>query len=310
MPPVANPPRIAVLLATHNGERYLDEQLSTILSQEAVDITLLVSDDNSTDGTRAKLKDAAARDPRIRVLTPGIFGEPAPNFFRLLTELDLDEIDYVGFADQDDRWAPRKLASHARLLIEHGADGVSSNVTAFRPDGSRTLIRKDYPQRLADHLFETPGPGSSFLLTSRLARLVQHELRDPASPARLVFAHDWLIYAMARSAGLRWIIDPTPTVDYRQHDGNAVGANAGAAQALKRLRLSAAGWHRRQVELTVDACLRVASAEEAPRLAWFREVLSRKTLTESLRLARRASQLRRRPRDRFVLFGLLVTGLW
>ncbi|MGO2113071.1 MAG: glycosyltransferase, partial [Pseudoclavibacter sp.] len=227
---VALSPRIAVLLATHNGERYLEEQLSTILSQRDVDLTLLVSDDNSSDGTRDLLKEAAARDPRIHLLTTGIFGAPAPNFYRLLSELDLDGVDYVAFADQDDRWMPGKLASHAALLAENRADGVSSNVTAFRPDGSRTLIRKDYPQRLADFLFETPGPGSSFLLTNRLARLVQRELLTPESPARQAFAHDWLIYAMARSADMRWVIDPTSTVEYRQHDANAVGANSGIAQ--------------------------------------------------------------------------------
>lgn len=306
----AVPPRVAVLLATHNGERYLEEQLETILGQTGVDLTLIASDDGSTDRTRAILDETAAADPRIRVLPPGIFGAPAPNFFRALEELDLDAVDYVGFADQDDLWVPGKLASHVALLREHGADGVSSNVTAFTADGGRVLIRKDYPQRLADHLFETPGPGSTFLLTTRLAGLVREQLRNPDSPARRVFAHDWLIYALARSADLRWVIDPTSTVDYRQHDRNAVGANTGLGQALKRIRLAGSGWHREQVRMIVDASLRVASDAQAPRLAWFHEVLAHKSAMSSLRLARRASQIRRRPRDRVVMCGMLLLGLW
>lgn len=307
---VATPPRIVVLLATHNGERYLDEQLETVLGQEGVELTVVVSDDNSTDGTRAKLREAASADSRIRLLSPGIFGAPAPNFFRLLAETDLEPFDFVAFADQDDLWRPGKLAAHAKLLIDNGAGGVSSNVTAFRTDGTRTLIRKDYPQRLADFLFETPGPGSSFLLTRELATLTRSQLQQPASPASRVFAHDWLIYALARASGMRWIIDPTSTVEYRQHDRNAVGANAGLAQAVKRVRLAASGWHRDEVRMIVDASLRVASPAQAPRLAWFREVLAQKTPTESLRLARRAGQLRRRPRDRVIMCGLLALGIW
>lgn len=303
-------PRVTILLATHNGAAYLGEQLDSILSQSGVDLTLVVSDDASTDGTTRLLREAAAADSRIRLLDGGAFGGAAPNFYRLLRDADLEGADLVGFADQDDVWMPGKLASHARLLRESGADGVSSNCTAFHADGTRTLIRKDYPQRLADHLFETPGAGSTFVFTARLARLVRDQLRHPASTARQVVAHDWLVYALARSAGLRWVIDPTPTVDYRQHDRNVVGANAGLAPALKRLRLTADGWHRRQVGLIVDACLRIADTAERDRLAWMREVLATRTRTNTLRLARRAGQYRRRPRDRFVLCALMLLGLW
>src|SRR5690606_26589123 len=99
-------------------------------------------------------------------------------------------------------------------------------------------------------------------------------------------------------------------VDYRQHERNAVGANAGLGQALKRIRLAGNGWHREQTRMIVDTSLRVATDAEAPRLAWFREVLSRKSLMRSLRLARRASQVRRRPRDRVVMFAMFASGLW
>lgn len=303
-------PRVAILLATHQGEHYLADQLDTILSQEGADLTVVVSDDNSTDATREILEAYRARDRRVRVLPHGAFGAAALNFFRLVEDVDLDEFDFVGFADQDDLWVPRKIERHIALLAEHGADGVSSNVTAFTADGTRALIKKDYPQRLADHLFETPGPGSTYLMTRRLARLVQEQLRNPRSPARDAHAHDWLVYALARSAGLRWFIDPVSTVEYRQHEANAVGANTGPAQAFKRLRLTSNGWHRGQVALTVEACIHVASREELPRLQWSHEMLRERTAGTTVRIARRANQLRRRPRDRIVLAALMLGGLW
>lgn len=159
-------PRVAVLLATHMGRTYLDEQIDSILDQAGADLHIFVSDDGSTDGTLELLAERADADARITILPPETFGAPAPNFFRLLTTIPIAEYDYVGFADQDDVWMPAKLERHIRLLAEGRADGISSNVTAFSEDGTRILIKKDYPQRLVDHLFETPGPGSTFLLTS------------------------------------------------------------------------------------------------------------------------------------------------
>ncbi|MDO5052688.1 MAG: glycosyltransferase [Pseudoclavibacter sp.] len=312
------PPRVTVLLATHQGERFLREQLDSILGQRGrLRLSVLVSDDGSSDGTRAIVREYAARDGRVRML-PSCerMGAPAPNFYRLLAEADPDSFDYVGFADQDDVWMPDKLARHIALLAEHGADGVSSNVTAFEDvaapgaETRRVLIRKDYPQRRADYLFETPGPGSSFLLTARLARMVRSQLERPDSPARQAVAHDWLIYALARAAGLRWHIDPASTVDYRQHDANAFGANAGWRQALKRVQLTASRWHREQVRITVAACVPIASPEQLPRLQWFHEVLGGSGPFDRLRLVRRAGEFRRRPRDRWILAGLILLGLW
>lgn len=175
-------PRVAVLLATHMGRTYLDEQIDSILDQAGADLHIFVSDDGSTDGTLELLAERADADARITILPPETFGAPAPNFFRLLTTIPIAEYDYVGFADQDDVWMPAKLERHIRLLAEGRADGISSNVTAFSEDGTRILIKKDYPQRLVDHLFETPGPGSTFLLTQRFARLVAEQLDNPHSP--------------------------------------------------------------------------------------------------------------------------------
>ena len=303
-------PRVAVLLATHMGRTYLDEQIDSILDQAGADLHIFVSDDGSTDGTLELLAERADADARITILPPETFGAPAPNFFRLLTTIPIAEYDYVGFADQDDVWMPAKLERHIRLLAEGRADGISSNVTAFSEDGTRILIKKDYPQRLVDHLFETPGPGSTFLLTQRFARLVAEQLDNPHSPAREAFAHDWLIYALARSAGLRWVIDGESTVDYRQHVANAVGANTGLSQAWKRLKLTSNRRHRGQVQLTVEACIHVASADELPRLQWLHEILAEFTYRDALRLVRRWRQLRRRPRDRVALATLITARLW
>ncbi|GEM_PF-916778 len=303
-------PRVTILMATHNGEAHLREQLDTILSQEGVDLHLIVSDDASRDSTPQILADAAAADSRITLLPTGRFGSPSANFYRLLTEADYADADFIGFADQDDRWRPGKLARHASILIESAADGVSSNVVAFDEDGSERLIRKDFPQQALDYCFETPGPGSSMLLTARLARMITEQLKNPVSPARNAWSHDLLFYALARAAGLTWIIDPEPTVEYRQHAGNAIGANGTVRAAAKRLHLTATRWHRKLVAIVTESAIHVATPEELPRLVWLHEMLANPTPRNLARIAARTEHLRRRTRDQIALRGLLLGGLW
>ena len=311
MPTPATPalsPAVTVLLATHNGARWLDEQLDSILQQQGVCVRIVVSDDASTDGTRELLVERAAADPRLKLL-PALpaTGSAAANFYRLLTEVDTGDT-LVALADQDDIWVPGKLADHS-AVIAAGAAGVSSNVLSFDEDGQVRLIRKNHPQRRWDHLLESPGPGSTFLLTPELAALVKRTLLE-VPEAREAEYHDWLIYVLARAAGLRWSIQDRPSVRYRQHDSNAMGANVGVGSALSRLRLIGQRWHRGQATLLARVAVTVAPPAERPALQEMADLLADGGLRSRWALARRAGQLRRRPRDRAVIGALIATGVW
>lgn len=183
-------------------------------------------DDESSDGTRDWLVERAAHEPRLTVLpSMGPSGRSAADFYRLIALVEPPADGYLAFSDQDDIWLPGKLARHVELLRSGGHDGISSSVTAFSSSGERTVIRKDYPQRRFDYLTESPGPGCSFLLSPRLAALVAAQLAGDDSPARATEYHDSLIYALARGRGWSWHIDGVPSLDYRQHDSNVMGAN-------------------------------------------------------------------------------------
>lgn len=312
--PHTNPhpsPRVAVLLATYNGARWLGEQLDSILNQQGVDLRVIALDDDSTDGTFEQLTERATTDARLTVLPRrGSSGSAAANFYRLLLAADIDPGELVAFADQDDVWRPGKIARHAALLREGGADGVSSNVSSFTSDGRHTLVRKDYPQRAFDFLLESAGPGSTFLMTPRLIELVRSALTAEDSLATTAHSHDWLVYAIARSHGLRWHIDSEPSVDYRQHDGNAVGANLGARPALRRLSLIRRQWHREQAGVIARVGLSVASPEQRPALERLVALIGDRGIRSRLALARRAGELRRRPRDQWVIRVLVTLGIW
>ena len=302
---------VTVLLATYNGMKWLPEQLASILQQEGVDLSLVVLDDESTDGTRQWLVDQAADDPRISVLPSiGSSGGSAANFFRMIGLVSPAPDGYLAFADQDDVWVQGKLARHVGILRSGGHDGISSNITAFTTEGRRTLIRKDFPQRRFDYLTESPGPGSTFMITPRLAALVAEQLADPASPAAKADFHDSLIYVIARAAGFSWHIDGMSTVDYRQHESNVMGSNVGVGSALSRFGLIRSHWHRNQAILHATAGLRVASAGVRPELERVLDLFIGGGFARRLALTRMASQLRRRRRDQRIIALLIAIGIW
>ena len=300
-----------MLLATHNGVRWLSEQLDSILDQSGVGVRVVALDDDSTDGTRELLERMSQKEPRLTLLPDqGRSGSAAANFYRLLLTASVDEDELVAFADQDDIWVEGKLARHAELLVDGGFDGVSSDVTAFRGDGARNLIRKSFPQRAYDYLLESPGPGSTFLMSHRLFSLARRVLGEPGSLAHQVDYHDWLLYALARARGWSWHIDDSPSVDYRQHDHNAMGANVGARSAVSRLKLIRQRWHRGQAVLLARIGIGVAATSVRPGLERVLGLLTATGLRARWELARLSGQLRRRPRDRRIIGVLIATGVW
>src|SRR5271155_3390511 len=162
--PQGKVPRVVILLATFNGVAFLDDQVDSIMEQESCAVDLWVSDDQSTDGTWERMCERSKIDRRISVL-PRIerLGSAARNFFRLLIDVDCSACDYVAFSDQDNVWFRDKLALGIQQLGHFGAVGFSSNVVAMWPNGRKKLIRKSQRQRRIVFLFESAGPGCTYL---------------------------------------------------------------------------------------------------------------------------------------------------
>lgn len=303
--------RIVVLLATRNGERWLPEQMSSILDQQGVEVRVVALDDESTDGTVAWLDRLAADDPRVqRIATESASGSSAANFFRLITRADVGNDELVAFADQDDIWMPGKLERQVRLLAAENADGVSSNVTSFTPSGARTLVRKDHPQRRFDYLLQSPGPGSTFLITRRLFGLVRERLISHADVASRIDFHDSFMYVVARARQWRWFIDAEPTVDYRQHEHNVIGSNVGLSSATARLRLISQHWHRQQAIAMCTLAISIAREPLRNDLERILALLTSPGVRARLQLAHYARDFRRRPRDRVIIAALMIAGIW
>lgn len=299
--PIDNPrrDRVAVCLAAYNGKPWLEEQLQSILAQDGVDVTVFISVDVSNDGTEAFVDALATKEPRLRVLPHGQrFGGAAGNFFRLLREVDVSGFDYVSFADQDDVWFADKLSRACATLRSLGAAAYSSNVTAFWPDGRELLVNKAQPQRRWDFLFESAGPGCTFVMEAGLIRQFKEAFGMRWDELAGVALHDWFLYAFARAHGYRWFIDPRPGMRYRQHATNQFGVNRGMRANLDRLNKVMRGWLLGQarliaglVGLGADPFVRSWSDGNRAGVFW---------------LACHAMQCRRRFRDQVFFFVSLI----
>lgn len=295
-------------MATYNGIAWLPEQVASILSQAGVSVRLIVSDDASTDGTRDWLHRLAQQDPRLELLPASPrFGYAGANFYRLLSDADLSGVQYVAFADQDDIWLAGKL-ERAISLLSAGADAVSSDVTAFWPDGKEKLICKSQAQTRHDYLFEAGGPGCTYVFPAASALELRAMLEAPESVAHTIIHHDWFCYAALRALGRRWVIDSVPSLRYRQHQKNEVGANTGWRAAFGRRRKVASGWYRREVDKICRLALQLRHGDA--ELLAIRERVVRGGFFDRVAMMACAPQFRRSLRDRMALAAMFATGIF
>ena len=113
--------KVDVLLATYNGEKYLKEQIDSILNQTYQNINLIISDDNSNDSTRKIIEEYKKIDNRIKTYLQDKNLGYIKNFEFLLTKV---ESNYYMLSDQDDVWLPEKIEKSMKTLKEKNADLV------------------------------------------------------------------------------------------------------------------------------------------------------------------------------------------
>ena len=310
MAPPSTLPKIAVLLASLNGVRWLPDQIRSILDQKGVDVQIFVSDDGSSDGSLEWLQLLTQDHHKVKLLPrrqePSGVGS---NFFYLFESAKWQDFDAVALADQDDIWFDSKLERHFHLMQEQQAVGVSGNVIALWPGGRTTLLQKSDPQTEFDYLFESSGPGCSFLLRPSFLKEFCSKVLTAVSSARSFEFHDWLWYAAARSLQLKWVIDDAPCMFYRQHSHNHIGANIGFFPALKRIRLVANKSYRSRVIELIDICKKISGDSTASQRQLLR-LLKHQSFWARFPRAQQAQFFRRNRRDQIALRFFFLLGWW
>lgn len=121
--------KIDIVLATFNGDKYLSQQLNSVISQTHKKWRLLVSDDGSSDSTLSILKEFSQADPRIIIVNTQRQGSVVANFAKVLSYVSAD---YVMFCDQDDVWLNDKVSLMLEELLKVEANiGMQAPILGF-----------------------------------------------------------------------------------------------------------------------------------------------------------------------------------
>lgn len=170
-------PKVNILLATYNGEKYLKKQLDSLIAQTYKNIDIYIRDDGSTDRTVELIREYAALCPEGKRIiffeTDGRNLRCPGSFYEIARRCE--QADYYAFCDQDDIWYPDKVAwAVERLEQEKKSDLLVYYTASDYLEADGTFIRKSPRQKdslqLSDVLYYTPGSGFTIVFNEAARR--------------------------------------------------------------------------------------------------------------------------------------------
>lgn len=220
---------VAIVMATYNGEKYIREQIDSILSSTHQDFELFIYDDGSKDSTVSIINEYQTNSPsQIHVFQNEVNLGLTTNFLRALCRTSAN---YVMFCDQDDFWKPTKIEltlKHMKQVEEQVGQHIPVAVftDAFVADQDLAVIEESFFESthldpmmtdLPHLLMENKLIGCTVMINGELRRIIQ----ENPFPQKAKY-HDWWVALIASSMGRLYFINES-TLYYRQHSGNIVG---------------------------------------------------------------------------------------
>lgn len=234
--------KVSVVVCTYNGERFLAEQLQSILDQTRPPDDIIVSDDGSSDSTLDIVAEFGSRVSGAKKPTWTVQSRKKPlgvarNFASALTKA---RGEFIALADQDDVWEPTRL--------EQGLAGFRDDALLVHCDATLTDEVGRPTGSLMSALRLTSGEGRSLLsgnaldallrrnLVTGATTMIRSSLLKQALPVPEGWVHDeWLALVAAVQGGV--VFSEESLIRYRQHGGNEIGASkTDLDEATRRLR--------------------------------------------------------------------------
>lgn len=224
--------KVLVIIATYNGEKYLSEQLESLYKQENVEVTILIRDDGSCDGTQRILE--TYQEEGKLIWYTGEHLNVQKGYFDLMKKASTYDVDYVAFCDQDDVWDLDKLYIAIQKL-----SNVKTNVPALYYCGQRLV--DDKLNLIAEHrLNEKRNLTTRFVLSdfagctgvfnkALLNEVVKYE-------PEYMLMHDTWILKVCLCLGGEVFVDTEPHMNYRQHGGNTVGLGRSLPAYIRQVK--------------------------------------------------------------------------
>ncbi|MBP5810099.1 glycosyltransferase [Lactiplantibacillus argentoratensis] len=211
-------PKVFVLLSTYNGEKYLKQQINSILAQKDVDVELRIRDDGSTDKTVSFLKKFA--DLKNVTVSVGENLGWRKSFMSLLENAPIEENAYYAFSDQDDIWKSLKMSRALSLMNNDQPMAYHSNVTII--DGQEKVISNRFAadfkptNKMPVAFLNGYGVGATMVFNCKLLRLTRKFTVTRETN------HDAYVMALAGFLG-KVVYDKESFILYRRHDNTATG---------------------------------------------------------------------------------------
>ncbi len=238
---------IAILMATYNGEKYVEEMLRSLEKQTDQDFICYIHDDGSTDQTMHILREWKQAHPyQYEIIEAESQGSAKDNFLWMLSQV---EADYYMFADQDDVWMPDKVEksfkkmkqtetlcqdAYAPFCVFTDMQVVDEDLHEIAPSFIRYIGRDPYRTSMAEIIMDNPAAGCTMLFNRPLRDLAL-QLQDSSR----IEMHDVWVLALAAAYGVEHIgiVDEACAL-YRQHDNNEMGARteSRADKIMRNLR--------------------------------------------------------------------------
>lgn len=246
--------KILVILASYNGEKFIKEQIDSILSQNDVSTDIMIFDDASKDSTVAVVE-RYSEIPNIKLVKNKIrTGAAANNFFQAIKEITnetFEQYDYISLSDQDDLWLPNKLKAAIEMLQKNKADLYCSNLILWdEANNKESIITKSHPQKKYDYLFESGSAGCTYVFTSNFCIALKKTIIKTYYKNWKFFSHDWFIYFFARANNYTVTIDKNAYIKYRMHADNLHGfLNKKTIWAsVERIKIIKNGWYAEHIK--------------------------------------------------------------
>jgi len=228
---------IEILMATYNGEKYISEQIDSIINQTCKNWKLLIRDDGSQDKTLEILEEYEKRDERINILRDikGNLGF-VKNFEELLKN---SSEEFIMFSDQDDYWIENKLENYINelgtLSEKEQKMPLLIHSNSFVCDENLNVKKKEFiNSKIAAH-YKKNSYFFSYIVQGSTA-LINKELMDIGLPfLKNVTLHDRYFHLLAEFFGKRIFISKS-LIKYRQHGGNEIGAKGSIIKKILKKR--------------------------------------------------------------------------
>ncbi|MDA3831984.1 MAG: glycosyltransferase family 2 protein [Spirochaetales bacterium] len=223
---------VVVLLSSFNGEKFISEQLDSVLTQDVADLKIIIRDDGSSDSTRRILNKYASKYENVSV----VFGKNigvVSSFFELL-DLVPENVGYVAFCDQDDVWDKDKLKRSIAALRQLKIPGMYCSSVRVVDENLNYCGTSDSIYRepsLENALIENIATGCTITLNNSALNLIV----KPRLNFKKITMHDAWVYLVISTFGVV-IYDKNPTISYRQHGSNVVGHSSGLSKIISRMR--------------------------------------------------------------------------